>query len=129
MDDDVLQLWVSFPSWIKGTTLVLILTYLTTLMAAFYGIDFLPALWIMALAFWPFVVMVWIAIIWFGFSLIVTVGVWIGGMFVKNPAENISVIRKAKKVILYIPIIIGSILSVSVVFMSDIFNLAGDGKK
>lgn len=128
MDDDVLQLWESFPSWIKGATLVVILTYLTTLMAAFYGLETLPALWTMALAFWPFVLMIWIAIIWFGFSLIVMVGVWVGGLFVKDSRESTGVVKKAKKIILYIPIVIGSIISVSVVFMSDIFR-SGDGKK
>jgi len=126
MDDDVLQLWESFPGWIKGATLIIILTYLTTLLAGFYGQGLVSSELSWFLAFWPFILIIWIAIVWFGFSLIVMVGVWVGGLFVKNPADSVSIVRKAKKIILYIPIVVGSIISVSVVFMSDIFRSGAD---
>jgi len=119
-DDDVLSLWESFPDWIKGTSLLLILTYLTTLFASFYWHDLSPELKTY-FAYWPLMVIGWLTVVWFGFTLIVIFGVWVGGLFEKEP-ENTSLIRKAKKVILYIPILVGSIISVSAVFMSDIFG-------
>lgn len=125
MDDDVLSLWESFPEWIKGTTLIIILTYLLTLMTAIYW-EGLPHEIATILVYWPFAVIVWVAIIWFGFSLIVMVGVWVGGLF--TTGETTGIVKRAKKVILYIPIVIGSIISVSAVFMSDIFR-KGSGEK
>jgi len=119
-DSDVLSLWESFPEWIKGATLFVILTYLVTLMVATYWASGLPVELATLLVYWPFAIVIWAALIWFGFSLIVMVGVWIGGLL--SGKENTGVKQRAKKVILYIPILIGSIISVSVVFMSDIFR-------
>lgn len=119
LGDDVLSLWDSFPEWIKGATLFIILTYLATFMIASYWTD-LPVEISTLLVYWPFAIMIWAALIWFGFSLIIMVGVWVGGLFSKE--EHQTTTYRAKKVILYIPIVIGSIISVSVVFMSDIFN-------
>jgi hypothetical protein len=119
LGDDVLSLWESFPEWIKGATLFIILTYLATFMIASYWTD-LPVEVSTLLVYWPFAIMIWAALIWFGFSLIIMVGVWVGGLFSKE--EHQTTTHRAKKVILYIPIVIGSIISVSVVFMSDIFR-------
>lgn len=119
-ENDVLSLWDSFPEWIKGATLFLILTYLATFMAANYWTASLPEGLPAMLIFWPFAVLIWAAVIWFGFSLIVMVGVWIGGFFSGQEYPDIK--NRAKKVILYIPIVVGSIISVSVVFMTDIFH-------
>lgn len=119
-ENDVLSLWDSFPEWIKGATLFLILTYLATFMAANYWAASLPEGLPAMLIFWPFAVLIWAAVIWFGFSLIVMVGVWIGGFF--SGQEHPDIKNRAKKVILYIPIVVGSIISVSVVFMTDIFH-------
>jgi hypothetical protein len=119
-EDDVLSLWDSFPEWIKGATLFVILTYLAGFMIANYWAADLSSEVTTLLVYWPFAIMIWAALIWFGFSLIIMVGVWIGGLFSKE--ENGGIIIRAKKVILYIPIIIGSIISVSAVFMSEIFR-------
>lgn len=119
-DDDVLSLWESFPEWIKGATLFIIMTYLAGFMVANYWGSSLTTEVATLLVYWPFAILIWMALIWFGFSLIIMVGVWIGGHFSKG--ENLGIVQRAKKVILYIPIVIGSIISVSVVFMSDIFH-------
>lgn len=124
IEDDVLSLWESFPEWIKGLTLFVILTYLATFMIANYWSSIIPEGMATVLVYWPFAILIWAALVWFGFSLIITVGVWVGGYFAHE--KDTGIIKRAKKVILFIPIIVGSIISVSVVFMSDIFR--GEGK-
>lgn len=119
-EDDVLSIWESFPDWVKGTTLLLILTYLTTLFSSFYWVG-LPQELKTLFAYWPLMIVGWLTIVWLGFTLIIMFGVWVGGWFSKEP-ENDTITRKAKKVILYIPILVGSAISVSAVFMKDIFR-------
>lgn len=122
-DSDVLDIWESFPDWLKGSTIFLILTYLGTFMVANYWGGVIPVEAVTILVYWPFAFLIWAALIWLGFSLIIMIGVWIGGALVPEGVyEQSSVIRRAKKVALFIPVVVGSVISVSAVFMSEIFR-------
>lgn len=120
-ETDVLDIWESFPDWLKGATIFLLLTYLVTFMVANYWSDMISIEMATILVYWPFAILIWAALIWFGFSLIIMVGVWIGGQMSAGQ-KHPEILLRAKKVALFIPIVVGSVISVSVIFMSDIFR-------
>lgn len=118
--DDVLSLWDSFEPGTKALTLLAIITYLTTLFTATYwtGVDPMISVWLL---FWPFILTVWATIVWFGFTLVVMFGMW-AGQVVLGVDAGVSFRERAKKIILFVPVVIGSVISVSRVFMADIFT-------
>lgn len=120
-ENDVLEIWETFPDWLKGATIFLILTYLVTFMVSNYWGDTIAVEVATILVYWPFAILIWAALIWLGFSLIIMFGVWVGGLL-SSEQKHPEIIKRAKKVVLFIPVVVGSVISVSAIFMSDIFR-------
>lgn len=116
--DDVLSLWENFAPSIKAASLLILITYLTTLMSATMWV--LDPLLTAVLLFWPFIGIVWFVLVWLGFTLIVMFGAVVGRMAGVETTGDYK--AKLIRVAVFVPVIIGMIVLVASAFMVDIFT-------
>jgi hypothetical protein len=115
--DDVLDLWNNLPASAKGISIAGIVFYIFTFMVAAACSATLPWYVTVGLFIWPLIIVVWLLIIWTVFVIFSIANVLLG----KKRAQEDP--RKSfTKVIVFVPTVIGTALTVVDVFFNDIFS-------
>ena len=124
----VLDLWDANSNLMKGATIFFILSYLTTALIAIVWTQALNPVLYAVLLTWPFFCIVWMLIVWLVFSLIAGLGYWIAVTFAgKTVEDSDDYTGRIRKIILFIPVIISSVLSVIAIFLEEIFGRSPPG--
>jgi hypothetical protein len=120
--EDVLDLWENFDLPTKILSITLLVSYvLTLLISAVWG-DYLSPEFNAILVFWPFMVVIWLGMIWlFMTGVVVLWAILQNIFFTPTDKRDIKFAIKLKKFVTLAPIVIGTIFSVIKVFIKDIF--------
>lgn len=116
--ETILDLWNNLPPVAKGTATAGIVTYLLTLMAAVAILKLgLYADWfvILGLCIWPLILIAWLVVVWVAIAVFSTANVLLGG-------ESRDRKHLLLKTMIFIPVVIGTMLTVVEVFVRDIFE-------
>ena len=124
MTQGVLDLWDANTGSMKGMVITLILVYMTTLLMGMIWISSFDGLTWVLLVSWPVIAMIWLVIVWLVFAAISGLGCWISYLATSGHLgeEYPDYIVKMKKIMLFLPVVISTIISVCGVFLGDIFR-------
>lgn len=114
--EDVLDLWNNLPAIAKGISIAGIVMYVFTFFLAVGISDIAPWYVTVGLLVWPLIIIAWLLAIWAFFVIFAVAKILVSGDGKKaDPTKSLI------KIIVFIPAVIGTALTVVDVFVADIF--------
>ena len=120
-DYDVLDLWTNLTPSIRAVSALAVITYIGTLFAAIALGGMIPLYGTALLVLWPAISVVWLLLLWILLAA-GSISVPLAGGKLTGDEAKIQYSEKIVKALIFLPVIVGSILSVADVFASDIFS-------
>lgn len=118
---DVIDLWNNLPATARGISIAGIMLYIFTFAIAAAYASVLPWYVAICLFVWPLIIVAWMLVLWILFVVFSVAGVLLGKKRAKEePGKTFT------KVVIFIPAVIGTALTVVDVFFNDIFSSAED---
>jgi hypothetical protein len=114
----VLDLWNNLPGTPKAVSVAGIVFYLFSVaFSVGYG-DVFPWYVSILLFVWPLIIVAWLLVILIAFIIISSARVLFAGKSLKDPSETFV------KIVVFVPTVIGTALTVVDVFFNDIFSFS-----